>query len=221
MPPARCACEATGHAARLVVLTGGPGAGKTAVLEVVKRHFCEHITVLPESASMLFAGGFPRRAGEAAGRAAQRAIYHVQRELERMVIEERQVAVALCDRGTIDGLAYWPSAEQDFWSQLGTTREAELARYAAVIHLRTPDAHSYDHSNPVRTESPEQAARIDARIAGVWAAHPRRVVVASTIDFLDKVGQALALVSAEVPECCRHHAAEALAQESSKVAGPK
>ena len=40
-----------------MVLTGGPGAGKTAVLEVVRRTFCEHVTVLPEAASILFMGG--------------------------------------------------------------------------------------------------------------------------------------------------------------------
>jgi len=38
----------------LVVLTGGPGAGKTAFLEIARRNFCEHIAVLPEAASIVF-----------------------------------------------------------------------------------------------------------------------------------------------------------------------
>ena len=33
---------------RRVVLTGGPGAGKTAALEMIKQSFCEHVRVLPE-----------------------------------------------------------------------------------------------------------------------------------------------------------------------------
>ena len=48
----RCSCPVgalPGLPAR-IVLTGGPGGGKTAVLEVVRRHFCEHVVVLPEAA---------------------------------------------------------------------------------------------------------------------------------------------------------------------------
>lgn len=36
------------HGRRRVVLTGGPGAGKTAVLELVRQYFCKHIDVLPD-----------------------------------------------------------------------------------------------------------------------------------------------------------------------------
>src|SRR4051812_5880380 len=73
-----------------------------------------------------------------ARKAAQRAIFSVQRELERLVIEERKSAVVLCDRGTPDGLAYWPNSEEAFWRETGTTRTKEFEKYAAVIHLRTP-----------------------------------------------------------------------------------
>lgn len=136
----RCECKATDHVPRLVVLTGGPGAGKTAVLEIVKRNFCEHVQVLPEAASIVFGGGFPRESSLAWRRAAQRAICRVQRELERGALEARSAAVVLCDRGTVDSLAYWPLDDSSFWPEVGSTLETELARYAAVIHLRTPAA---------------------------------------------------------------------------------
>src|SRR5688500_11067731 len=96
----RCECAPSSHDAKLVVLTGGPGAGKTAVLEAVRRSFCRHIGVLPEAASILFGGGFPRRDTPAARACGQRAIFRVQAELERMALDEREAAVALCDRGT-------------------------------------------------------------------------------------------------------------------------
>jgi predicted ATPase len=207
MPP-RCTCPRSHHPPHLVVLTGGPGAGKTAVLEVVQREFCEHVVVLPETASILFGGGFPRRPGEASRRAAQRAIYRVQRELERMFVEEARAAVILCDRGTVDGVAYWPGAPAAFWADLGTTIEAELARYAAVVHLRVPTADGgYDRSkNPVRTETAEEAAAIDARILDAWAGHPRRAIIDSRPTFLDKLTGAIEAIRAEVPACCRDHA---------------
>ena len=48
-------CDCTErHARRRVVLTGGPGAGKTAVLELIRLFFCEHVKTLPESASIVF-----------------------------------------------------------------------------------------------------------------------------------------------------------------------
>lgn len=202
----RCECSQLTHEPRLVVLTGGPGAGKTAVLELAKKNFCEHIAVLPEAASIVFGGGFLRRETIPAKRAAQRAIFHVQKELERLVIEEKRSAIVLCDRGTLDGLAYWPENEERFWKELGTTRERELSRYHAVIHLRTPALdQGYNRSNPVRIETAREAAEIDARIVRAWDEHPRRVFVESSDDFLKKVEYAIELIRAELPECCRSH----------------
>ena len=203
---APCACREVDHAPRLVVLTGGPGAGKTAVLEVVRQHFCRHIAVLPETASILFGGGFPRRPGPFARRAAQRAIYRVQVELERLVLDQREAAVVLCDRGTVDGLAYWDGAPGSFWSEVGTNHTTELARYAAVIHLRTPSStQGYNLANPVRTETAVEASALDERILAAWSEHPRRVVIDSADDFMSKLAQALAAIRAEVPPCCRGH----------------
>lgn len=104
----QCRCTSQFHATCLVAVTGGPGAGKTAVLEMARRALCEHVGILPEAAGILFGGGFPRSDADPVLRAAQRAIFHVQRELEALVHEQSVVAVALCDRGTVDGLAYWP-----------------------------------------------------------------------------------------------------------------
>ena len=200
-----CDCSNV-HAPRRIVLTGGPGAGKTAVLELIRQTFCTHVRVLPESAGIVFGGGFPREADDPYRRAAQRAIFYVQRELET-AIASRNPALVLCDRGTIDGLAYWPGALADFWSSLGTTLDEQLARYDAVIHLRTPALEQgYNHRNPLRTESAAAAAEIDHRILEVWSSHPRRFVVEAAAEFLDKASAALALLHDELPPCCHHHA---------------
>jgi hypothetical protein len=190
-----------------VVITGGPGAGKTAVLEMARRSFCKHIAILPEAAGIVFGGGFPRLESQSGRCASQRAIYHVQRELEALALgSAKDIAVALCDRGTIDGAAYWPQGEGNYWEGLRTSLDVELQRYAAVIHLRTPDAsQGFDHSNPLRKESAEQAAALDSRIADTWSQHPRRVEVPSRTDFLEKARVVLELVRAELPACCHEH----------------
>ena len=210
------ACECKGvHRRKRVVLTGGPGAGKTALLELIRQSFCAHVRVLPEAASIVFGGGFPREDDEISRRAAQRAIFHVQRELESAV-DSHNPAIVLCDRGTVDGLAYWPGNADELWSSVGTTLETELARYDAVIHLRTPALeHGYNHQNPLRTESAEMAAEVDARIAVAWAMHPRRLIVESSSDFLDKAARALALLREELPHCCKQHVVPSLDERHS------
>jgi predicted ATPase len=192
------------HEPRRVVLTGGPGAGKTAVLELIRLFFCEHVTTLPEAAGIVFGGRFPRSDRPPLRQAAQRAIYHIQRELET-IADTGNAAVVLCDRGTVDCAAYWLGGG-DLYSSVGTTRAAELERYHAVIHLRTPTSeNAYDRRNPLRIETLEQAAAIDAAIAAEWSAHPRLFIVEPTEDFLNKAARALALLRDQVPPCCRHH----------------
>lgn len=196
-------CRCTAHATpKRVVLTGGPGAGKTAVLEMVRHQLCRHVRVLPESAGILFGGGFPRGRSALERRAAQRAIYFVQRELEA-ASAEANAALLLCDRGTVDGMAYWPGPD-DLFRSVGSSRLEEIARYDAVIHLRPPPANSgYNHRNPLRVETAEEAAAIDRRIDDAWSGHPRILVVDSDPDFLSKVRRALAILRGELPECCR------------------
>ncbi len=190
-----------------IVVTGGPGAGKTAILELARRDLCKHVEVLPESARIVFAGGFPRRADDAGLRGAQRAIFHVQDELERMGAGSENVGTLLCDRGTLDGLAYWPGAWDDYFAEIGSSHAAELARYDAVIHLRVPHAANGYHQDAVRRESEDQAQAIDGRLLEVWASHPRRIVVESIVDFVRKAQRALAVIRAEL-SCCASKAAD-------------
>lgn len=210
-----CACAGHVELPRFIALTGGPGAGKSAVLEAVSRQYCKHVGVLPEAASLLFRGGFPRESVQEARAAAQRAIYHVQRELEAIAGALQRYAVVLCDRGTLDGLAYWPFESARFFSELCTREEEELARYDVVIHLRSPGVrHGYNHQNPVRIESAAEALAIDARLEQVWARHPRRFVVDSHEDFLYKLTAVMGLIRAEIPACCAPPASAPSARQS-------
>lgn len=205
-----CACRAD-HARKRIVLTGGPGAGKTAVLELIRQAFCPHIKVLPEAAGIIFGGGFPRGESPRLLRAAQRAIFHVQRELEEAA-EVGNPAIVLCDRGTVDSLAYWPGPE-DLWASVGTTLDEQLGRYDAVIHLRTPPIENgYNRQNPLRLESAAAAAEIDRKLIDAWERHSRRFVIEPSRHFLDKATRALEILRREMPACCSP-------QDVSQVAG--
>lgn len=198
-----CGCRGHHDRPQLVVVTGGPGAGKTALLEIVRQHLCRHVLVLPEAAGVVYGGGFPRRDGDNWRRAAQRAIFYVQRELERAALAESGAALVLCDRGTLDGTAYWPGGARAWAEDLGVDMEAELARYAAVIHLRTPPATTYNHRNPLRIEDALTAHAIDELIAGVWMPHPHHLMIESTPRFLAKIEKGVAAIEKQLPACCR------------------
>lgn len=203
---APCPCEPPTVKPRLVVVTGGPGAGKTAVLEIVRKIFCERVAILPEAASILFSGGFWRLESQAGKKSTQRAIYHVQKELQTIFFEENKWTLGLCDRGTLDGLAYWPGKPEEFLAALGTTLEQELNQYYGVIHLRVPSlTNGYNHQNPVRVETAEMAAMIDEKIHNVWKAHPNYYEISSAVTFADKINESVELMSTFLPECCQNH----------------
>ncbi len=200
-----CQCQKTRHQTKRIVLTGGPGGGKTAVLEMARRYFCQHVAIAPESASIVFGGGFPRSASPSGLRAAQRAIFYVQDALETVALESRQNAVVLCDRGTLDGLAYWPGSRASFFKEFNTSLEDELSRYAAVIHVEVPALEGGYETNQIRNESAAQAREIDQRIIAAWKGHPRVLSVGARDGFLDKLACAIDLLREEIPACCRTH----------------
>jgi len=209
----RCTCTHV-DPPRRIVLTGGPGAGKTAVLEMMRKTLCDHVKIVPESASLIFGGGFPRGSALEVRRAAQRAIFYTQRELEAATMANG-VSIALCDRGTVDGLAYWPGPDE-LWSAVGTTLDEQLARYDAVIHLRTPQlAGGYNQQNPLRVENVFEAAEIDARIAHAWSSHPKRFEVPSMPDFIAKVTRVIGILRDQLPHCCRAHAVAELGERDA------
>ena len=199
----KCDCREIHGKTRFVVLTGGPGAGKTAVLEIIRKQLCEHVALLPEAASIVFGGGFWRLESLTAIKAAQRAIMHIQWEIENLVLDENKWPLGLCDRGFLDGLAYWPGDEKEFWQAAGTDIEREYQRYHAVIHLRTPTADlGYNHQNPLRIETAAQAKVIDDKIFSIWSKHPRYRMVESSMDFLEKAERAISCIIDDLPECC-------------------
>lgn len=185
-----------------IVLTGGPGGGKTTAADLFRRELGERVVVVPESATILFAGGFPRSREGDAQRAVQQAIFHVQRNLEDVQSALFHDRVLLCDRGTIDGAAYWPEGERDFFTAMATTFEAELARYDAVVFFESAAVagQSIEGGNPLRNESPLEAVAIDRRLRELWSRHPRFMLVPHTPSFLHKITTGLALLESLVAE---------------------
>ncbi len=177
-----------------IVVTGGPGGGKTTAADLFRRELGERVAIVPESATMLFSGGFPRSTDHEIREATQRAIYHVQRNLEDIYRARFPGRVLLCDRGSVDGAAYWPHGPDGFFEAMGSSVRRELGRYEAVVFFESAavgDLEVIEGGNPMRIESVARARELDRKLHELWSQHPNFHHVPHQASFLAKVREGL------------------------------
>lgn len=172
-----------------IVLTGGPGGGKTTAADLYRREIGDRVVIVPESATLLYSGGFPRSMREDVQKVAQKAIYQIQVCLEQAQAIEYESRVLLCDRGTVDGAVYWPGHSDDFFENVGTTFEDELDRYDAVVFFETAAVGgiSIEGGNPMRIESVDRAVELDSKLRNLWQHHKNFIFIPHNNSFFRKV----------------------------------
>ena len=172
-----------------IVLTGGPGGGKTTALDLFRRELKGKIASVPEAATMIFSGGIDRTNDDKVACAQQIAIFNLQRNLENIQRRRYPDRLILCDRGCLDGLAYWPGSDDDFFKTMNTSLDEELNRYDAVIFFETAAKSGQEirSNNPIRNESEEKAIILDERLQQIWSQHPNFYLVGSSESFIRKI----------------------------------
>lgn len=182
------------HHIHRIALTGGPGAGKTTAADLLRRELGDRVIIVPEAATMIFSGGFPRYEQIDARRSTQKTIYAIQQNLEDVQSRRYPNRTLLCDRGTLDSAAYWPDGPEDFFEVMNTSLEAELQRYDAVIFFESAAVGKkevIEGGNPTRNESIEEAARLDRELREIWSHHPRFYHIANNQSFIKKITTAI------------------------------
>jgi len=181
--------------ARRVAISGGPGGGKSTVAEALRRELGASVVVVPEVATHLLGGFFPGIECADDRRAVQRAIYHVQLNLEAIHRARAGTdGVLVFDRGIIDGAAYWPDGSDAFFETVCGDAHAARGQYDAVVFLESAaqGGLAIDSENVARTERQREAARLDALLYELWSPHPEFRFVGHTPAFETKVEAALA-----------------------------
>lgn len=177
-----------------LAITGGPSGGKTTLIETLKKEKGSKVAIVPEAASILYRGGFPRRKIPESRTYAQKAIYFTQKELEAMLAVESPETLLVCDRGSLDGIAYWPFSQESFLQAINSNLKTEIQRYDYVLHLDTASSDSYDQTNPLRTETYAEAVELNQKIHQAWASHPQRFVISNHTDFISKITFCISII---------------------------
>jgi len=169
---------------RFVVLTGGPGGGKTTLKEELLHDPAWHhrVAALPEAISLTRGLGV-----SPAEPRFQRLMVALQMALEdalRRALADSSPRLVLCRRGSLDPLAYWLAygwTEGGFFACTVTTRQEHYSRYDAVIHLVTAAEgalHAYRRYPAAhRGETPQEAVHLDRLLRRVWGGHLRYVLI--------------------------------------------
>lgn len=184
-----------------IALTGGPCSGKTTALSRLQRMLADRgykVLVSPESATKLITAGMSPEELPAIEFQEEILLDQLAQEQRLLSIATRyrdkgRKVVILYDRGTIDGEAYVGSGVYEkLISRLGFTyKELCDERYHAVIHMRTAalgvERFYTLANNTARTETLEQARKIDQLTLNAWTRHPHPRVIDNSTDFEGKL----------------------------------
>jgi predicted ATPase len=186
-----------------IVITGGPGSGKTVITRAIVDRHTDRFALVPEAATQVYTLLNTRwdKLDLEGRRNAQRQMYRLQRDQESRIAAANPTKILLLDRATIDGAAYWPDGPDDFWADRNTARAVEFARYDAVILLETCAAigkYDGDESNPVRFEDAAAAITAGELLHRLWSGHPRLHVVNACENLDDKIANVRKIIAAEL-----------------------
>ena len=196
--------ERTEPAITKIVLTGGPGAGKTTGLSRIEGAFKKlgyTVLFVPETATELITGGVsPQTCGS--NLEYQKCQMRLQLEKERVFEEaarsmKAEKILIVCDRGTMDNKAYMSEVEfARLLREMGLSEVQLRDSYDAVFHMVTAakGARKFytTENNKARTETPEQAAARDDRLIAAWTGHPHLRVIDNATGFEEKLRRLIA-----------------------------
>lgn len=196
-----------------VVLTGGPGGGKTSVLNAIKKMAEEDgkykniiklgdkkikLITVPETATELISNGITPTEAEKVYD-FQEALFKIQRAKEENAMNvlkfgyDADIVLFIYDRGLLDGMAYLDT-KGEFENILFSNGVQELElldSYDLVIDLLStavcsPDKYSSE-SNQSRYEDKEWAKSVDERTTAMWVGHRNMRVFDSSVPLEEEV----------------------------------
>jgi CYTH domain-containing protein/predicted ATPase len=195
----------------MVVLTGGPCAGKTTSMAYLTERLSDYgymVFVIPETATLITNNGIDRRKMDRPKQVLlyEEAILDIQLAFEEtylravtQIFPERK-KILLLDRGVMDIKAFMTPEEFSKILRRKGLKEMTLRdRYHGVVHLVTAADGAMEYytgeNNCARLETADEAVLIDGKIKDSWLGHPRFKIIDSRTDFQSKVRQTFSAIS--------------------------
>lgn len=195
-----------------IVLTGGPCAGKTTALTWLNNYFSKRgytVLFVPETATELISNGVaPWTCGSNYDyQTFQVKLQKIKEEIFEQAANtmKNDKILIVCDRGVLDNKAYMKEAEfKRILKENGTNETKERDSYDAVFHLVTAAKGKEDiytlSNNVARTETVEEARKLDDKIISAWTGHPHFRIIDNSTDFEEKLERLLKEISAFLGE---------------------
>jgi hypothetical protein len=161
-----------------IVITGQPEIGKTTLSHILGREFGTAVHLAPDAMDILNNGLFPDANTVTAQKCRQRALYHVQKEIENLLEEKRDGRLIICDHGTLDFLARWPDTASRFFDEVDSSLEKEFSRYEWVLQILPKQARFQNQLYGAPPLNPQN----------FWSLHPRHIVIPAELNFSSTVG---------------------------------
>lgn len=192
-----------------IVLTGGPCAGKSTILNHIQESYPGQVETVPEAANMLIGGGFPLPSeslpySERWQMTLQDPLFTLQQSLEanhHEIAERTNKQLLVCDRGLLDQAAYFRGGVAEYLERYNVSDIGEiLDRYGMIIHMASvallgESAYQQASSAQERVEDTvEQVREVELRTLEAWSLHPNHVVIEPHDDFQAKVRSVLEIV---------------------------
>ena len=181
-----------------IVLTGGPCAGKTTAMNWIQNNFQKQgykVLFIPETATTLINGGVAPW-GMHSTADFQSVVLDMQIQKEKIFMDAAEnmpddKILVVCDRGTLDGKAFISKKDFNYLLKSKGLNETKLKdSYDAVFHLVSAAKGAkkyYNLDNEARTETVEEAARVDDLVMAAWTGHSHLRIIDNSTDFEEKM----------------------------------
>lgn len=197
-----------------IVLTGGPCAGKSTGLSRIEQELTDRgykVFVVSETATEVITGGI--KPSEMLLLDFQTCIFDIQRVKEDIFISAAKKfnektgvdCVILFDRGLIDAKSFMTQDEFDELLLLELENEISVRdSYDGVFHLKTAADGAEEFytlsNNTARSETPEQARKIDKACIAAWTGHPHLRIIDNSTNFKGKMDKLMSEIYALLGE---------------------
>lgn len=189
------------------VLTGGPCSGKTTGLSIIEQELKSrgyYVLIIPETATELISTGIRPFGNSLDLLTFQKILFKKQLNKEKLYQEVAKLIpsdkiVILHDRGLIDNKSYITNEQFQKLLSLFSMNEVEARdRYDAVFHLVTAANGAEEFytlaNNAARTETIEEARRLDQLGIANWTGHSHFRVIDNSTNFERKMSRLMAEV---------------------------